>query len=58
MNSHTVSSIVILFDEQSYYFIVMFQVYKSMLLYRKENITKMTFFSWSYLLILLEIYRA
>jgi hypothetical protein len=34
MNNHTISWIIILFDEQSYCFIVMFQVYKNMLLHR------------------------
>jgi hypothetical protein len=40
MNSYIVSWIVILFDEQLYYFIFIFQVYKNMLLHRKENIIK------------------
>jgi len=56
MRSHTLSSIVIFFDEQSYHFIIMFQVYKSMLLYRKEKQQKIfIFFSWSYIIILLEV---
>jgi hypothetical protein len=36
MNNHSVSSTIILFDEQSYCFIVIFQVYKSMLPCKKE----------------------
>ena len=52
---------VILFDEQSYYFInnyiassLCFNSIKKMLLHRKENtIKKRIFFSWSYLPILL-----
>ena len=55
MNNHNGSSTIILFDEQSYCFIVTFQVYKSILLQIKETKQIHIFFSWSYLLILLEV---